>query len=68
MFENRKIWIPDTFVVGSSKGYVNEGPSRSFLRLKADGSVASSFRYIFLGGRGGTVVQIEFFLQFLNHI
>ena len=44
MFDNKRIWIPDTFLVQSLAGYVEDGPSRSFLMLKADGSVKSSFK------------------------
>ena len=44
MFDDSAIWVPDTFVMGSFKSFVQDAPARSFLRLNADGSVASSFR------------------------
>ena len=47
MFEDRKIWIPDTFVYNSKGSFVHETPAstggRSFLRVQNDGSVLASF-------------------------
>ncbi|TRY67073.1 hypothetical protein TCAL_03450 [Tigriopus californicus] len=49
MFVDTPIWIPDTFVVNSKNGLVSddapETKGRSFLRVKADGSVLGSTRF-----------------------
>ena len=48
MFKNRRVWIPDTFLVGSktalSPDFDPDTGSRSFLRVKANGDVLSSVR------------------------
>ncbi|TRY67589.1 hypothetical protein TCAL_03467 [Tigriopus californicus] len=49
MFVDTPIWIPDTFVVNSKNGLLSEDApetkGRSFLRVKADGSVLGSTRF-----------------------
>ncbi len=45
MFTDRRVWIPDTFIIEEGKGFVrsNElGTGRSFLRFSANGDVLSS--------------------------
>lgn len=48
MFHDRKIWIPDTFVVESAKGFLRSATAgengRTFLRLHSDGFVKSSIQ------------------------
>lgn len=48
MFRDRKIWVPDTFVVESAKGFLREASGgengRTFLRMHSDGYVKSSMQ------------------------
>ena len=48
MFKDRKVWIPDTFLVGSksalSPEFDPDTGSRSFLRVRASGDILASVR------------------------
>ncbi len=48
MFSDRKIWVPDTFVVGDKEGWVSQTPAetggRSFSRVKCCGDVLASIK------------------------
>jgi hypothetical protein len=47
MFTDIRTWIPDTFIIENTKGFLREpntGSGRSFLRLHADGSILSSMQ------------------------
>lgn len=47
MFHDRKIWVPDTFVVEASKPILQEGDAgRTFLRLHNDGYIKTSMRFL----------------------
>lgn len=47
MFKDRKVWVPDTFIIGDRHGFLNKGEasgSTSGMKVMACGKVTSSMR------------------------